>query len=293
MNITEIRHHIHAVRQTQQITRAMYLIATSKLRRAMDRNLKNATYFSQVRNVLRDILAHSKEIRHPYLEERTDNRVAFIVIAADKGLAGGYNHRVLQLAEQEISKHPPGACTVFTVGQMAREHFARRGQAIDVEFLHIIQNPALFHAREIAATLMSLYDPHMLDEVYVVYTHLKSSAVQEPVAVRLLPLRPEDFQDAEEEETSMLGMVYEPSVKELFNTLAPQYVIGQLYGVLVQSFASEQCARMNAMESATRNADEMLKALEKKLQRARQASITQEISEIMAGASALNKEASR
>lgn len=285
MNRMEIQHHIRAVSQTKQITRAMYLIASSKLRRAVDRSAQNHSYLENVHHTIGQVLSSAGSMSHPYLEQRSTGRHAYVVIAADKGMAGGYNRHVLELADQRISEHGAENCTVFTVGQIAGAHFARRGMEVDVEFMHVIQNPMLFHAREIAATLMQLYDMDLLDSIYVIHTEVLNSFSMRPAVMHLLPLRAEDFADEAHEASS--NMIFEPSPKELFNTLAPQYLLGMIYGALVQSYASEQSARMMAMESATRNADEMVQKLTTQLQRARQAAITQEIAEIMSGAQAL------
>ena len=179
---------------------------------------------------------------------------------------------------------------IFCIGQMARDFLERRGYTIDIEFTHVIQDPTLYHAHQIAETVLELYNKRMLDEVYVVYTHRISTMVQRPEVVRLLPVRVEDFDDVEakvtgDEEHDQI--IYEPSITNLMELLIPQYLIGIIYSVLVQSFASEQCARMNAMDSATRNANEMIDKLSHELNRARQSAITNELAEIISGADAL------
>ena len=151
----------------------------------------------------------------------------------------------------------------------------------------MIQDPTLYHARQIAETVLELYNQNMLDEVYIVYTKRISTMVQKPEVIRLLPVRVEDFDDVEATVDGSEEILYEPSVTRLMELLIPQYLIGVIYSALVQSFASEQCARMNAMDAATRNANEMMDRLGHELNRARQSQITNEIAEIIAGADAL------
>ena len=238
-----------------------------------------------MRQTIKDVLTHVEGRKQGYLRRPKGNRAAHIIIAADKGLAGGYNSGVLQLAEEHMKAYEES--NIFCIGQMAREYLERRGYVIDIEFAHVIQDPTLYHARQIAETVLELYNQNMLDEVYIVYTKRISTMVQKPEVIRLLPVRVEDFDDVEATVDGSEEILYEPSVTRLMELLIPQYLIGVIYSALVQSFASEQCARMNAMDAATRNANEMMDRLGHKLNRARQSQITNEIAEIIAGADAL------
>ena len=284
-SIADIRHHMRVVSQTRQITRAMHMISTAKMKKGLARYEANQTYLSEVRQTIKDVLTHVEGRKQGYLRRPRGNRAAHIIIAADKGLAGGYNSGVLQLAEEHMKAFEES--NIFCIGQMAREYLERRGYVIDIEFAHVIQDPTLYHARQIAETVLELYNQNMLDEVYIVYTKRISTMVQKPEVIRLLPVRGEDFDDVEATVGGQEEILYEPSVTRLMELLIPQYLIGVIYSALVQSFASEQCARMNAMDAATRNANEMMDRLGHELNRARQSQITNEIAEIIAGADAL------
>ncbi|MDY4518992.1 MAG: ATP synthase F1 subunit gamma [Candidatus Spyradocola sp.] len=284
-SIADIRHHMRVVSQTRQITRAMHMISTAKMKKGLARYEANLTYLTEVRQTIKDVLTHVEGRKQGYLRRPKGNRAAHIIIAADKGLAGGYNSGVLQLAEEHMKAYEES--NIFCIGQMAREYLERRGYVIDIEFAHVIQDPTLYHARQIAETVLELYNQNMLDEVYIVYTRRISTMVQKPEVIRLLPVRVEDFDDVEASVSSQEEILYEPSVTRLMELLIPQYLIGVIYSALVQSFASEQCARMNAMDAATRNANEMMDRLGHELNRARQSQITNEIAEIIAGADAL------
>ena len=284
-SIADIRHHMRVVSQTRQITRAMHMISTAKMKMGLARYEANQTYLSEVRQTIKDVLTHVEGRKQGYLRRPRGNRAAHIIIAADKGLAGGYNSGVLQLAEEHMKAYEES--NIFCIGQMAREYLERRGYVIDIEFAHVIQDPTLYHARQIAETVLELYNQNMLDEVYIVYTKRISTMVQKPEVIRLLPVRVEDFDDVEATVDGSEEILYEPSVTRLMELLIPQYLIGVIYSALVQSFASEQCARMNAMDAATRNANEMMDRLGHELNRARQSQITNEIAEIIAGADAL------
>ena len=284
-SIADIRHHMRVVSQTRQITRAMHMISTAKMKKGLARYEANLTYLTEVRQTIKDVLTHVEGRKQGYLRRPKGNRAAHIIIAADKGLAGGYNSGVLQLAEEHMKAYEES--NIFCIGQMAREYLERRGYVIDIEFAHVIQDPTLYHARQIAETVLELYNQNMLDEVYIVYTKRISTMVQKPEVIRLLPVRVEDFDDVEATVDGSEEILYEPSVTRLMELLIPQYLIGVIYSALVQSFASEQCARMNAMDAATRNANEMMDRLGHELNRARQSQITNEIAEIIAGTDAL------
>ena len=282
----DIKHSIRSISETEQITRAMHLISTSKMRKAISRYESNHVHFERVQSALKDILAHTHELSHPYIGESEHGRAAYVVIAADKGLCGGYNHNVLNLAYDYMQQSEERY--ILTVGQEARAFFDRRGYMVDVEFLHVSQNPSLYNARNITQDILELYDNGIMDEVYVVYTEFTSVLKQEPKVLKLLPLSMSNFQGIDTEIQYSAEMVYHPSPREVFDILVPQYIIGLVYGCLVQSYASEHCARMTAMESATNNAEDMIEDLTKKYNRARQFAITNEISEIIGALEALS-----
>ena len=284
-SMADIKHSIRSISETEQITRAMHLISTSKMKKAINKYESNHVYFERVQSALKDIFSHTSELDHPYVGESRGKKAAYIVIAADKGMCGGYNHNVLNLAVDHMQRFPDKY--ILTVGHMARAFFERRGQMVDVEFLHVSQNPSLFNARNITSDILELYDNGIMDQVYVVYTKFISVMRQEARVIRLLPLCKENVIDVTEEAQYSAELFYHPTPKEVFDVLVPQYIIGLVYGCLVQSYASEQCARMTAMENATNNAEEMIESLTKEYNRARQFAITNEISEIIGALDAL------
>jgi F-type H+-transporting ATPase subunit gamma len=284
-SMADIKHSIRSISETEQITRAMHLISTSKMKKAISKYESNHVHFERVQSALKDIFAHTHELEHPWVGASKGKRAAYIVIAADKGMCGGYNHNVLNLALEHMQQSTERY--ILTVGHMARAFFDRRGYMVDVEFLHVSQNPSLYNARNITSDILELFDNGIMDEVYVVYTKFISVMKQEPRVIKLLPLCIADLIDVAAETQYNAELFYHPSPKEVFDILVPQYIIGLVYGCLVQSFASEQCARMTAMESATNNAEEMIDSLTKEYNRARQFAITNEISEIIGALEAL------
>lgn len=282
--MNEIRHHVRAIEQTRKITNAMYLVSTARMRKYMVHISYNRKYFKRVRSTVQDILNKSKDIHHPYIDLRGDKSAVFIVIAGDKGMCGAYNANVLELAYKKILERAHRH--VITVGTVASTYFRRKGIEPDIEVLDIAQDPSLFNARKLTEDILQIYDQNLTDEVFVIYTAFYSSSRQEPKEIRLLPLNLRDFEYLDSAE-DVSDILYEPSPQETFTLLVPQYCVGIIFGALVQSYASEQSARMIAMESATRNADEMLQKLKVRFNRARQAAITQEISEIASAAESL------
>lgn len=285
-SMNDINHSMNAIRDTQQITKAMQLISTSKMKKALNRYAANAVHFNRVQAAMKDILSHSRDIHHPFIGQSEGGRAAYVVIAADKGLAGGYNHNILNFALNYMKKSKERY--ILTIGQEARVFFDKRGYMIDVEFLHMSQNPSLVNARKIASDILDLYNNKLMDEVYIIYTHFISTFLQQPTVLKLLPLDLSNFFDVNTEIEKEFEIAYHPSPKAVLDTLVPQYIIGLTYGCLVQSFSSEQCARMLAMENATKNAEEMLDTLQNEFNRARQYAITKEISEIIGAQEALS-----
>ena len=281
----DIKHSIRSISEMEQITRAMHLISTSKMKKAISRFESNRIHFERVQAAIKDILVHSHELKHPYIGESEHGKAAYVVIAADKGLCGGYNHNVLNFALEHMKKSKEKY--ILTVGQEARAFFDKRGYMVDVEFLHVSQNPSLYYARNITTDLLELFDNGIMDEVYIIYTHFISPLKQEPRALKLLPLSMSNFTEIDVETQYTAEIYYHPTPKEVFDVLVPQFIIGLVYGCLVQSYASEQCARMTAMESATNNAEDMIENLTKQYNRARQFAITNEISEIIGALDAL------
>ncbi len=281
-SVSESRHRIRSVKETQQITKAMHLISVSRLRKAIAQYSMNAVYWDKVRTTMKDILIHGGGVKHPFLQlsHKPGARTTFIIVTADKGLAGSYNHDVLKLAERKIQECE--APNIITVGSVGWDYFTHKGYMVDMEFMHVVQNPSLYNAQRIMEALVDLYSHGLMDEVYVIFTRLQSNVHMEPTAVRLLPVLLEDFADVAAPENHG-NITYEPSPQEVLSILVPQYLEGMLYSMLVQSNAAEHRSRMLAMDTATRNADEMLEDLNQKYNQARQARITSELSDIIGG----------
>lgn len=285
----EIMSRIKSVKKTRQITSAMHLIAASQYKRAQIKLATTMPYFRKIQDTIADILAHSEKFPHPYLgdkESKGERRVGYIVISGDKGLCGSYNHNVIKLAEENIKKTSNNYLMV--IGNVGRDYFAKKNYNIDVEFMYTAQNPTIYTARDIADIVLKLYNRDFLDEIYIVYTQIISALSQKPTVMRLLPLDLKNFDlDEKINKTEHYQFMYHPSPEEVFNEMVPEYIKGLIYGAMVESFASEQGARMTAMDSATKNADEMIKKLTLMYNRARQAQITQEIQEIVVAANSL------
>jgi F-type H+-transporting ATPase subunit gamma len=273
-----------AVEQTMKITGAMEMVSSNRMRRVMGHIEHNRRYFSNIRRVMKEILTTSQNISHPYLSGRTEGSRAFIVISGDKGLCGSYNASVLGLARERILE-----CReryIITIGNTADEYFKRRDMQPDISFLGIAQDPTLHNARMLSREVMQLYDSGMISEIHVVYTSFYDATRNRPVDFRLLPIILHDYEDVTD--TDRLGeMEYHMPPQALFDMLIPQYVLGLMFGVMVQAYASEHYARMNAMHSSTSNAQEMLRSLALKYNLARQSAITNEIAEITGSAEIL------
>ena len=286
-SIKEIRTHIDSVQQTLKITNAMYLISSSKLRKARAQLTNIQPYFTKIRSTISDILHRTQDVEHIYFDRRPGKRhkVGYIVITGDKGLAGAYNHNVLRLAEEHMRRFDD--TTLFLIGQVGRSYFRHKGVDIDVEFMYTAQDPNAYRAREIADTFVEHFRKGRLDEVYIVYTEMVTPMTLEPRVLKLLPLDRDAFpwQPRQKTDTGMVREVtYMPSPAQVLNHIVPGYLKGLLLGTLVESFCAEQNARMMAMDTATDNARELLKTLSLEYNRARQTAITQEITEIVAGA---------
>ncbi|MBS7008279.1 ATP synthase F1 subunit gamma [Anaerostipes sp.] len=292
-NMTEIRSRMKSIQETMKITNAMYLISSTKLRKAREKLDATAPYFELLQSTIKDILFHSPEISHTFFDQRKkispeDKKRGYVVMTADKGMAGAYNHNVLKLAEEKLDKGNNN--TLFVIGQMGRQYFTKKNVRIDVEFLYTAQDPSMWRARNIAETLVDLYRKEKLDEIYIIYTKMITPLKAEPEIIQILPLKRQSFEEMNVELEKYHKIAdYSPSPKVVMDHLVPNYVKGLIYGALVESFSSEQNARMMAMQGATDSARDMIKELSLLYNRARQAAITQEITEIVSGAKAFQK----
>ncbi len=280
-SMADIKHSMRAVQDTSKITKAMYLISTAKVRKALNMYESNSTYFTRVQAAMKDILMHSTGITHPYLGVSPKKRPAFLVIAADKGLCGGYNHNLLDYAQARVDEAE--SPYVLPVGQETLAYFQRHSYGIELDerFAELSQSPTLHNARKIMRALIELYEQGKVDSVFIIYTKYFSATLQKPLMIDLVPLSTTDFTDVQVESEDASVMSYYPSVERVFDTLVPQYIVGIVYATMVQAYVSEQSARMNAMDSANRNGREMLDNYTSELNTARQSAVTSEIAEII------------
>jgi F-type H+-transporting ATPase subunit gamma len=278
----EIRHRIAAVEQTSKITGAMEMVSSNRMRRVMSHIEYNKKYFDYIRMAMREILSSSEGVTHPYLTERPERRRTYIVIAGDKGLCGPYNASVIALAEQQLEEFPES--TLITIGNTAEDHFRRRGRIPDITMLGIVQDPTMKAARRISRDIMNLYDEELTDEIHVIYTSFYGATKNKPVKFRLLPVILHDYDDVAAGRNKSDEILYHPSQQAVFDELVPQYILGLMFGVMVQAYAGEHYSRMNAMHSSTQNANDMLKTLTTQYNMARQSAITNELSEITGAA---------
>lgn len=293
-SITEIRSRMRSVEQTLKITNAMYLISSAKVKKARKQLSEVEPYFDRLAKTILDIFRHSPDLQHRYIEghekPKEERKTGFVVITGDKGLAGAYNHNVLKLAESYLARKKDP--TLFLIGQMGRHYFEKKNISIDGEFMYTAQDPTLERAREIVDTLVGLFEQGALDGIYLVFTHTYSAMRMEPEIIKLLPLDRAMLsarRGLSEADQYRDVVRYEPSKEAVLDVLVPGVLKGYMFAALVESFCSEQNARMTAMDTASDSAKEMLSALSLEFNRARQGAITQEITEIAGGAAALTQ----
>ena len=274
----DIKNRIRSMESTKQITKAMEMVAASKLRQAQNRITASRPYFEILSNTISDIVATNRDFSSQYLRKREGNRVLFVVIAGDRGLAGGYNSNVMKLAAARMEGKD---ATVLPIGKKAVDYFRSKGYTLLADTYAEAAEVGVGDCFSIAKLLSRVFLAGEFDEIHVAYTNFVSVLSQTPAVRQLLPLIPE-----ERESTSRCVTVYEPEPEEVFASIVPEYLGGIVYGALCESRCAEQAARRTAMDSATSNAEDMIADLSLKYNRARQAAITQEITEIVAGAEA-------
>ena len=291
-NTKEIKNRIGSVKNTQKITNAMYLISSTKMRKAKEELERTRPYFDMQEHEIRRIFQSEIDITSRYFYPKSGRKpaetYAYLIITADKGLAGAYNHNVLKLAEEEMAKHKK--TKMYVVGEYGRRYFQRRGYEMEQSFLYTAQNPTFTRAREISSILLEQYDEKNIDEIRVIYSDMESEFLTTVKMMRLLPFDRREFWTKQEEKNEKdIHYEFSPTVDDVLNRVIPGYVAGSIYGALVDSFSAEQNARMTAMDSANKNAETLLADLQVQYNRVRQAAITQEITEVAAGAKAQKK----
>ncbi len=284
-SMRDIKRRKESVTSTQQITKAMKLVATVKLQKAKARAERNKPYFNALYKTICSILSKTEHIEHPYLIENGSNRKAMIVITSNKGLAGGYNSNVIK--EVVGTGFAPADVDIYAVGRKGAEGLARKGYKIVKDDSEAINEPLYKDAIDISNRVLESYTNGEVGEIYMAYTNFKNTVSQEAKLIKLLPLNIDEL-PAGEDDDDMVLMNYEPEAEEALDILIPKYIGNLLYGAFVEALASENGARMQAMDSATTNADNMIADLSLKYNRARQASITQELTEIIAGSEAIS-----
>lgn len=289
-SMSEIRHRIKAIRDTKQITNAVKLISAARLRKARTQLDQTLPYFEKVKLTIADILAHCGDIENRYFDVRHQKKGrnrGYVVFSADKGLAGGYNHNIFKTTCEQLTRYPNSK--LYVGGHAGYLHFETKGYNIVKDFYFPVRNPTVFRAREISEYILKQFDTGKVDEVYIIYTYLVNTLRQEVHIMKLLPLdlggiRMELGIDEQLYQELEECLIYEPSPEAVFDVLISKYVKGIIYGAMVEAFTSEQSSRMVSMDSATDNAEKMLKKLHAQYNRARQSAITEEISEITGAA---------
>ena len=283
--LRQIRRRIRSVQSTMKITRAMELIATSRIAKARLRVAEAMPYTAKMTDVIRNIAA-AGGLSHPLLEKREMQTPGVMVVTSDRGLAGGYNSNVMRLAERVLNDYRAAGSNprLFVVGAKAQSYFGYRGYEIEETFLGVTDTPTYGDARAIANVLLDDYEQQKMDTLEVYTTRFVSALTQTPVLWPLLPIEPPEASA----DTEIAGYTFEPGPEEILGRLLPRYLEGTIFGILLEASASEHAARRRAMKAATENAEELTNALSREANAARQAEITTEISEIVGGAEALS-----
>lgn len=285
-SMRDIKRRKGSIQSTGQITKAMKLVSTVKLQKAKGRAEESKPYFNHLYQTIADIFAKSTaEVKQHYIKRMGSGKKAIIVISSNRGLAGGYNSNVVKMVTG--SGIPKEDVFIYAVGRKAREGLERIGYHIRKDYSEVMNSPLYSDAADIGRDVMDAYESGEVNEIFIVFTIFKNSVSQIPTMLRLLPT--EDPSGPEEEEQGGASLMnFEPDPEETLKEIIPKYISGEIYGALIEALASENGARMQAMDNATNNAEEMISNLTLQYNRARQGSITQEITEIISGANALN-----
>ncbi|MBF7081551.1 F0F1 ATP synthase subunit gamma [Desulfallas sp. Bu1-1] len=280
-SLRDLRRRIKSIKSTQQITKAMKAVSAAKMRRAQESVLAARPFARRMRDVLGRVGSASVGLKHPLLAVREPNRVAYVIVTADRGLCGGFNANIIKKAVQEMKDRPN--VEVVTIGRKGRDYFRRRGYNIAQQYVGIGETADIGLARRVAKFVMDKYAAEEYDEVYLIYSQFVNVLVQKPVVQKLLPVEPPEGED----DGKRVDYIFEPDAEQIMGRLLPMYVENAMFQALLESKAGEHSARMTAMDNATSNAADMIDRLTLSMNRARQAAITKEISEIVGGAAAL------
>jgi F-type H+-transporting ATPase subunit gamma len=281
-NVLDIRRRIRSVKNTQQITRAMKMVAAAKLRRSQERVLNARPYAHQMLMLLESVASRAEQRTHPLLAERPVKKVLLVPVTGDKGLCGAFNSNLIRAATNYLAEHRSEQVSMITVGRKGRDYFRKRPVSIISDQVNLFGKLEFSHAQDIARQIIELYANQSVDAVDFLYNEFKSVLTQRLMIERYLPIhsiKPPEGQ-------ALIDYIYEQPAADIFNALLPRFVEIQVYRALLESQAAEFAARMTAMDSATNNAGELIDSLTLYLNRVRQASITREIIEIVGGAAA-------
>ena len=286
-SMRDIKRRRESIQSTSQITKAMKLVSTVKLQKAKSRAENTKPYFDHMYNAVTTMLRKSSNISHPYLTAKESKKKAIIVITSNRGLAGGYNSNIIKLITGD--KTPKEDVVIYAVGRRGKEALARRGYQIRKDYSEVMNAPIYKDAVDIGSAVLDAFTNNEVGEIYLAYTVFKNTVTHIPKMIQLLPVVFSDDEGEEKQDVSkdLALMNYEPEADEALSLIIPKYINSLIYGALVQALASENGARMQAMDSATSNAEDMISELALKYNRARQGSITQELTEIIAGANAI------
>lgn len=287
-SMREIKRRIRSTENMRQITKAMKMVATANLRRAQIRAEKAHPYAEKMRDVIVSIAQGTKGAKHPMLESRPVRKTGYLVITSERGLAGGYNSNLLRMLQQILDKrhHSKDEYVIFAIGRKGRDFLRKRNYPVIDEITGIPDAPTYDDVQKIARKAVLFYSEEKYDQLYIVYNQFVNPMIQRPVDKQLLPLTSDNLE--EKSKGAKMTYEYEPSQEELLAALLPRYAEALVFSALLDAKASEFAARMTAMSNATENATEMIDTFTLQLNRARQAAITQELAEIVGGASALN-----
>jgi F-type H+-transporting ATPase subunit gamma len=281
-SMRDIKRRKSSVQSTQQITKAMKLVSTVKLQRAKGRAEKSKTYFNCMYDTVVSMLSKAGDINHPFLKAGDSPKKAVIVITANRGLAGGYNSNIVKLIrDNDWNKDD---LIIYPIGTKGRDALARMGYEIGEDYSAAIEEPIYADAMKVSEKVLSDFAGGIVGEIYVVYTGFKNTVTHIPTVLKLLPIKIEDERSSEDKAV----LDFEPETEEAIDLIIPKYITSLIYGAMIESVASENGARMQAMDSATSNAEDMIGKLSLLYNRARQGSITQELTEIIAGAEAIS-----
>jgi F-type H+-transporting ATPase subunit gamma len=283
-SMRDIKRRKGSIQSTQQITKAMKLVSTVKLQRAKQNAEKSQTYFHCMYNTVHSILRRTQNLEHKYLKSGESGKKAVIVITSNRGLAGGYNSNVIKLITQgELANED---LAIYAIGKKGKDALAKNYE-IRADYSDVIEDPVYAEAMKISKEVLSAFENGEISEIYLAYTGFKNTVVHIPTLLKLLPVEVSEEEEAAQEDDHVM-MNFEPEDEEALNLLIPKYITSLIYGGMIEAIASENGARMQAMDAATSNAEEMIEDLTLLYNRARQGSITQELTEIIAGANAIS-----